>query len=369
MPKMSDRHCSPERNYSEDMSKTRKYPDYCRAITFTDNNGVVRELVFPKALDLDRPKRARTTFSREQLDRLEAEFTANQYLVGRERTQLATTLGLSETQVKVWFQNRRTKHKREKEKHEETQDAKSESLAVRSLLTSLPPSHVTFAADSHAPRNPSSLTPFLTPMHDLPPPPPPPPGLPRSAPAHADRESMRDTGPAAFSSTSSRFPEDTATTVLRRTSGPQPSSHGSFSHSPFTAVTATPPSYARDQTILGAGTLTHPLCRLGLAAPRTDSLPVCSLSSIPMQPVPTSTALGVGVRGGGCVPFPGRAWLAGDGGDARFGSLRSGVGIPEVWPSHPGYVTGPCQGSMGPSMARTFPVPAAWPLYSHSLTP
>lgn len=68
---------------------------------FTDNNGVLRELVFPKALDLDRPKRARTTFSRDQLDRLESEFTANQYLVGRERSQLAKTLGLSETQVKV----------------------------------------------------------------------------------------------------------------------------------------------------------------------------------------------------------------------------------------------------------------------------
>lgn len=66
---------------------------------FADNNGILRELVFPKALDLDRPKRARTTFSREQLERLEAEFNLNQYLVGRERSQLALDLGLSETQV------------------------------------------------------------------------------------------------------------------------------------------------------------------------------------------------------------------------------------------------------------------------------
>ncbi|ESO96955.1 hypothetical protein LOTGIDRAFT_79090, partial [Lottia gigantea] len=75
-------------------------------------NGVTKELVFPKALDLDRPKRARTLFSGDQLDILEREFHQNQYLVGKERTDLARRLMLSETQVKVWFQNRRTKYKR-----------------------------------------------------------------------------------------------------------------------------------------------------------------------------------------------------------------------------------------------------------------
>ena len=65
----------------------------------SDANGTVKELVFPKALDLDRPKRARTTFSPEQLYHLEREFNRNQYLVGKERTELAKTLRLSETQV------------------------------------------------------------------------------------------------------------------------------------------------------------------------------------------------------------------------------------------------------------------------------
>jgi len=55
--------------------------------------------VFPKALDLDRPKRARTTFSPDQLCELETEFRRNQYLVGKERTELARRLKLSETQV------------------------------------------------------------------------------------------------------------------------------------------------------------------------------------------------------------------------------------------------------------------------------
>jgi DNA-binding transcriptional regulator LsrR (DeoR family) len=52
-----------------------------------------------KALDLDRPKRARTTFSSCQLQRLEVEFQKNQYMVGVERAELASELGLSETQV------------------------------------------------------------------------------------------------------------------------------------------------------------------------------------------------------------------------------------------------------------------------------
>lgn len=64
-----------------------------------DSNGSIKELVFPKALDLDRPKRARTTFSPEQLYHLEREFQRNQYMVGKERSQLARELGLSETQV------------------------------------------------------------------------------------------------------------------------------------------------------------------------------------------------------------------------------------------------------------------------------
>lgn len=59
-----------------------------------------------------KPKRIRTAFSPTQLLRLEHAFEKNHYVVGQERKDLASTLNLSETQVKVWFQNRRTKHKR-----------------------------------------------------------------------------------------------------------------------------------------------------------------------------------------------------------------------------------------------------------------
>lgn len=57
-------------------------------------------------------KRIRTAFAPLQLLKLEHAFESNQYVVGTERKTLAKNLNLSETQVKVWFQNRRTKHKR-----------------------------------------------------------------------------------------------------------------------------------------------------------------------------------------------------------------------------------------------------------------
>lgn len=66
-----------------------------------DAKGTIREIVLPKGLDLDRPKRTRTSFTAEQLYRLEMEFQRCQYVVGRERTELARQLNLSETQVRV----------------------------------------------------------------------------------------------------------------------------------------------------------------------------------------------------------------------------------------------------------------------------
>ena len=55
--------------------------------------------MFPRALDLDRPKRARTMFSSAQLERLEERFHENQYLIGRERVDLAKELELTEMQA------------------------------------------------------------------------------------------------------------------------------------------------------------------------------------------------------------------------------------------------------------------------------
>lgn len=70
-------------------------------MVLADAKGTIREIVLPKGLDLDRPKRTRTSFTAEQLYRLEMEFQRCQYVVGRERTELARQLNLSETQVRA----------------------------------------------------------------------------------------------------------------------------------------------------------------------------------------------------------------------------------------------------------------------------
>ncbi|KAM4636596.1 ventral anterior homeobox 1 [Discoglossus pictus] len=109
-------------------------PEYCRRILVRDAKGSIREIILPKGLDLDRPKRTRTSFTAEQLYRLEMEFQRCQYVVGRERTELARQLNLSETQVKVWFQNRRTKQKKDQGKDSELRSVVSETAATCSVL-------------------------------------------------------------------------------------------------------------------------------------------------------------------------------------------------------------------------------------------
>ncbi|KAI6192130.1 Homeobox domain and Homeodomain-like and Homeodomain, metazoa-containing protein [Aphelenchoides bicaudatus] len=94
------------------MSNVEEIPDYCQALLIKGSDGSMKRLLFPKNLDLNRPKRPRTTFSNDQLKRLDAAFEQNPYLVGKEREKLAKDLGLSETQVKVWYQNKRTKLKK-----------------------------------------------------------------------------------------------------------------------------------------------------------------------------------------------------------------------------------------------------------------
>ncbi|XP_045684271.1 ventral anterior homeobox 2 isoform X1 [Phyllostomus hastatus] len=167
-----------------------------------DAKGTIREIVLPKGLDLDRPKRTRTSFTAEQLYRLEMEFQRCQYVVGRERTELARQLNLSETQVKVWFQNRRTKQKKDQSRDLEKRasSSASEAFATSNVLRlleqgrllsvprapsllALTPGLSSGLTAGHRgtslgdPRNSSPLVTPLTLVSASPPLPPPPPGL------------------------------------------------------------------------------------------------------------------------------------------------------------------------------------------------
>ena len=60
-----------------------------------------------------REKKPRQIFSTKQIERLEREFDENRYVAALKREELSSALNLTETQLRTWFQNRRTKWRKE----------------------------------------------------------------------------------------------------------------------------------------------------------------------------------------------------------------------------------------------------------------